>query len=208
MFFIRKSNSLSNNPLKGRLEPIETQKNHTVSGRSLHPPFPENMQVIYLAMGCFWGVEKLFWNQEGVYVTAVGYGGGDTQNPTYNEVCSGQTNHTEVVMVVYDPQVISTQKIMKLFWENHDPTQGMRQGNDMGTQYRSAIYTTNDEQFKSAMDTKDSYQKALSSAGSKDISTEIKPFEAFYYAEADHQQYLAKNPMGYCNMKGTGVCLL
>lgn len=208
MFFIQKSDNLTKNPLSGRPDELETQEKHSVNNRKLKPPFPETMHVIYVAMGCFWGVEKLFWNQEGVYVTAVGYGGGDTPNPTYNEVCSGQTNHTEVVMVVYDPQIISTQKIMKLFWENHDPTQGMRQGNDIGTQYRSAIYTTSDEQLEIAQQTKALYQKALSVTDAKDITTEIKPFKSFYYAEADHQQYLAKNPTGYCNMKGTGVCLL
>jgi len=188
MFFMKKSYALTDNPLAGRSVPLKTQLKHTVNGRDLKPPFPDNTKAIYLGMGCFWGVERLFWQKDGVYVTAVGYGGGDTQNPTYNEVCTGETNHTELVMVVYDPYVISTREIFKLFWENHDPTQGMRQGNDAGPQYRSAIYTTDEEQLILAQDTQKEYQKQLSKAKADAITTEIRSLDYFYYAEAQHQR--------------------
>lgn len=207
MFFWKNPCTLTENPLVGRPNPLSTQETHSVIGCSLHPPFPAKTEVIYLAMGCFWGVERLFWQQDGVYVTAVGYAGGQTPNPTYNEVCTGKTNHTEVVMVVYDPSIISLQNILKLFWENHDPTQGMRQRNDLGTQYRSAIYTTTQPQFDAAHDTLGQYQRKLRAENGGTITTEIKQDQTFYYAEAEHQQYLHKTPGGYCNMQGTGVCL-
>jgi len=167
---------------------------------------PNGLEVAYFGMGCFWGVERLYWNIEGVYVTASGYAGGITPNPTYEETVTGKTGHTEIVMVVYDPAKVSYQTLLKTFWEEHDPTQGMRQGNDVGTQYRSAIYTTTPEQGARARHSKADYQSALAKAGlSADITTEIAPARAFYYAEAEHQQYLEKNPGGYCGLSGTGV---
>ena len=192
-------------PLAGRDTPISTSHTHAVTNHSLHPPFPEGYEEIVLAMGCFWGVERLFWQVPGVYVTAAGYAGGETPNPTYQETCTGDTGHTEVVRVIYDPNQLSLDHLLQIFWEQHDPTQGNRQGNDIGSQYRSAIFTTTDEQLMAAERSADSYQQALEKAGKGAITTEIKPLVAFYYAEAYHQQYLHKNPNGYCGLKGTGV---
>ena len=191
--------------LPGRDEPMPVPETHYVNGRPLTGPFPENMLQAMFGLGCFWGVEKLFWEQPGVYTTAVGYSGGYTVNPTYQEVCSGRTGHNEVVLVVFDPSVISYTQLLTVFWEGHDPTQGMRQGNDVGTQYRSGIYTYGDAQQRAAEASRDDYRKALSAAGYGDIGTEILPAPEFYYAEDYHQQYLAKNPSGYCGHGGTGV---
>ena len=193
--------------LPGRDEPMFVPSEHFVHQRSLLAPFPEQCSVIYFGMGCFWGAERLFWILSGVWTTAVGYAGGFTPNPLYEEVCSGGTGHTEIVMVVYDPQVITLDELLKLFWESHDPTQGMRQGNDKGTQYRSAIYTTDDEQIVLAETCRDAYQKELSEAGMGAVTTEIRSLDTFYYAESYHQQYLAKNVNGYCGIGGTGICL-
>jgi peptide-methionine (S)-S-oxide reductase len=178
---------------------------HFVNHNRIEPPFPEGLEFAMFGMGCFWGAEKKFWQQPGVYATAVGYAGGHTKNPTYRQVCTGATNHAEVVLVVFDPKKIRYEELLRLFWENHDPTQGMRQGNDVGTQYRSGIYYANDEQRKAAEASRDAYQKQLSAAGYKKITTEIMPAPEFYYAEDYHQQYLAKNPDGYCGLGGTGV---
>ena len=191
--------------LKGRSEPIETSKTHFVNGHNLKGPYPENMRHIIVAMGCFWGVERLFWQLNGVYVTAAGYTGGFTQNPTYEEVCTGQTGHTEAVLVVYDANVISLQDILKIFWEHHDPTQGMRQGNDIGTNYRSALYLPNKTELEIALASKQEFQSALKTHGLGEVTTEISLEKPFYFAEDYHQQYLAKNPNGYCGLKGTGV---
>ena len=192
--------------LPGRSEPIPTAETHFVNGKPLKGPFPEGLEAAVFGMGCFWGVERKFWQTPGVHVTAAGYAGGTTANPTYQEVCTGQTGHNEVVLVVYDPAVISYEGLLKIFWEGHDPTQGMRQGNDMGTQYRSGIYTFSDAQRQSAEASKTAYQKALTEAGHKGtITTEIEPAGPFYHAEGYHQQYLAKNPGGYCGVGGTGV---
>ena len=191
--------------LPGRDKPMPVPETHYVNGRPLTGPFPENMLQAMFGLGCFWGVEKLFWEQPGVYTTAVGYSGGYTANPTYQEVCTGQTGHNEAVLVVFDPSVISYAQLLKLFWEGHDPTQGMRQGNDVGTQYRSGIYTYGDAQQQAAEASRDDYRKALSADGYGDIGTEILPAPEFYYAEDYHQQYLAKNPSGYCGHGGTGV---
>ena len=185
--------------------PIPTASTHFVNGEALNGPVPEGLQEIVVALGCFWGAERVFWQAEGVHVTQVGYAGGYTPNPTYEEACSGQTGHTEVVRVVYDPKIISLEGLLKLFWESHDPTQGMRQGNDVGTQYRSAIYTSNSDELTRVKASRDAYAEALKAAGRGDITTEIKPLEAFYPAEDYHQQYLAKNPAGYCGIGGTGV---
>ncbi|HKF69493.1 MAG TPA: peptide-methionine (S)-S-oxide reductase MsrA [Vicinamibacterales bacterium] len=178
---------------------------HFVNHNRIEPPFPEGLEFAMFGMGCFWGAEKKFWQQPGVYATAVGYAGGHTKNPTYREVCTGATNHAEVVLVVFDPKKIRYEELLKIFWENHDPTQGMRQGNDVGTQYRSGIYYANDEQHRVAEASRDAYQKQLSAAGYQKITTEIIPAPEFYYAEDYHQQYLAKNPDGYCGLGGTGV---
>ena len=178
---------------------------HFVHGTPLEGPFPEGLQMAVFGMGCFWGAERKFWQAEGVYSTQVGYAGGFTPNPTYREVCSGQTGHTEVVRVVFDPKRISYEELLRIFWENHDPTQGMRQGNDIGTQYRSAIYTFGEEQLRAAEASRDAYQKALTEAGYGTITTEIREAPTFYFAEDYHQQYLAKNPGGYCGIGGTGV---
>lgn len=191
--------------LPGRSEPIPVPDKHYVKGTPLQPPFPDGMETAMFGMGCFWGAERKFWETEGVYTTAVGYAAGYTPNPTYREVCSGMTGHNEVVFVVYDPSVISYEGILKVFWENHNPTQGMRQGNDVGTQYRSGIYAYSDEQKKLAEASRDAYQKQLNSAGYGKITTEILDAPEFYYAEDYHQQYLAKNPGGYCGLGGTGV---
>ncbi|KQT83037.1 peptide-methionine (S)-S-oxide reductase MsrA [Aurantimonas sp. Leaf443] len=192
--------------LPGRAEPLPTAERHFLNDRPLKPPFPDGSRTAIFGMGCFWGVERKFWQLPGVVVTAVGYSGGATPNPTYQEVCSGQTGQNEVVLVVYDPAGISYEALLKAFWEGHDPTQGMRQGNDMGTQYRSGIYYADEDQREAALASKAAYQAALEKAGHKGrITTEIEPAGAFYYAEAYHQQYLAKNPGGYCGIGGTGV---
>jgi peptide-methionine (S)-S-oxide reductase len=191
--------------LPGREEAIPVPERHYVLGTPLTPPFPEGMQQLVVGMGCFWGAERVFWQADGVYTTAVGYAGGYTPNPTYQEVCSGRTGHTEAVLVVFDPAVISLDEVLRLFWENHDPTQGSRQGNDVGTQYRSAIYWADEAQREAAEMTRDMYQAELAGAGYGEITTEIAPAGPFYYAEDYHQQYLAKNPNGYCGLGGTGV---
>jgi peptide-methionine (S)-S-oxide reductase len=191
--------------LPGRATPIPTAAASFVNGRPLHGPYPEGMEVAEFAMGCFWGVERKFWQVPGVWVTAVGYMAGHTPNPTYQEVCSGMTGHTEAVRVVFDPKVVSYEDLLKVFWEGHDPTQGMRQGNDVGTQYRSGIYTRDEAQATAAERSKAAYQGALDQARLGRITTEIRPAGAFYFAEDYHQQYLAKNPNGYCGIGGTGV---
>ena len=178
---------------------------HHVNGHPLRPPFPENMQTAVFGMGCFWGAERKFWELEGVYTTAVGYAGGHTPNATYREVCSGGTGHAEVVLVVFDPKLVAYDALLAVFWEAHDPTQGMRQGNDLGTQYRSAIYTSSDAQRRAAEASRQHYQERLTAAGHGTITTEITEAGPFYYAEDDHQQYLSKNPWGYCGLGGTGV---
>jgi len=191
--------------LPGREEKIKIDPNHYVHGRSMVEPFPPNMHRVIFGLGCFWGAERKFWNIEGVYTTAVGYAGGYTPNPSYQEVCSGMTGHNEVVLVVYDPEVVSFQNLLKVFWESHNPTQGMRQGNDQGTQYRSGIYYTEDMQGEQARLSLQKYQQKLSANGLDRITTEIQPAGEFYYAEGYHQQYLGKNPAGYCGLGGTGV---
>ncbi|CBH46308.1 peptide-methionine (S)-S-oxide reductase MrsA [Prescottella equi 103S] len=191
--------------LPGRDAVMPVPDAHYVNGHPLRPPFPDGMQTAVVGMGCFWGAEKEFWELDGVYSTAVGYAGGFTPNPTYEEVCSGRTGHSEVVLVVFDPAKISYEGILKQFWENHDPTQGMRQGNDRGTQYRSVIYTESDEQAETARATAEAFGKRLAAAGYGEITTEIAPLDTFYYAEDYHQQYLAKNPGGYCPVHATGV---
>ena len=193
--------------LPGRDSAVQVPAHHAVNSHPLQPPFPAGMQQAVFAMGCFWGAERRFWQQPGVYSTAVGYAGGHTPNPTYEEVCSGLTGHTEVVLVVFDPQVTDYAALLKVFWEAHNPTQGMRQGNDSGTQYRSAIYCHGSDQLSAALASQEAFQLALTAAGLGPITTEIAAAPAFYYAEAYHQQYLAKNPGGYCGLGGTGVCL-
>jgi peptide-methionine (S)-S-oxide reductase len=194
-----------NDALPGRDEPIRVPERHETLGTPIGPPFPDGLEQAVVGMGCFWGAERVFWRAPGVYTTAVGYAGGFTRNPTYEEVCSGRTGHAEAVLVVFDPQQTSYEEILRLFWENHDPTQGMRQGNDVGTQYRSAIYTHGDEQREAAEATRAAFQQELAAAGYGEISTELAEAGPFYYAEPYHQQYLAKNPMGYCGLGGTGV---
>lgn len=191
--------------LPGRDRPIPTATKHHISKRPLHGPYPDGLETAYFGMGCFWGAERLFWETPGVWVTAVGYQGGVTPNPTYQETCTGLTGHAEMVLVVYDPREVSYGELLRIFWESHDPTQGMRQGNDVGTTYRSAIYTTSDAQLAEALASKEAYEAALGAAGRSRITTEIAPAAQFYFAEAEHQQYLAKNPFGYCGLKGTGV---
>lgn len=191
--------------LPGQTEPMPVPERHFVSGARLRPPFPEGTRQALFAMGCFWGAERKFWQTPGVYTTAVGYAGGHTPNPTYREVCSGLTGHAEVVLVVFDPRRVSYEDLLRVFWENHDPTQGMRQGNDVGTQYRSAIYTYDDAQRRAAEASRDAYQRELQRSGYGAITTEIADAPDFYYAEDYHQQYLAKNPEGYCGLGGTGV---
>jgi peptide-methionine (S)-S-oxide reductase len=191
--------------LPGRSEPMAVPERHAVLGTSLVPPFPDGTGRAVFGMGCFWGAEKQFWSIPGVCTTAVGYAGGYTPNPTYEEVCSGRTGHTEAVLVVFDPAVVSYEELLRAFWEHHDPTQGMRQGNDTGTQYRSAIYFADEDQRVRAEASRDQYQEALHAAGHRDITTEIAPARDFFYAEGYHQQYLAKNPMSYCGLSGTGV---
>ncbi|UZQ56355.1 peptide-methionine (S)-S-oxide reductase MsrA [Trichothermofontia sichuanensis B231] len=191
--------------LPGRQTPMPLTNRHFVNGHPLLPPFPDGMELALFGLGCFWGAERKFWQLEGVFTTAVGYAGGLTPNPTYREVCSGLTGHNEVVRVVYDPQQISYETLLKVFWESHDPTQGMRQGNDVGTQYRSGIYVYSPEQRQLAEASRDAYQVLLNQAGFGTITTEILDAPVFYYAEDYHQQYLAKNPNGYCGLGGTGV---
>ena len=191
--------------LPGRAQRMPVQPQHFVSGARLEPPFPEGMETAVFGLGCFWGAERVFWQTPGVYTTAVGYAGGHTPNPTYEEVCSGMTGHNEVVLVVFDPKKVSYETLLKRFWESHDPTQGMRQGNDVGTQYRSGIYVHGPRQRAAAEASKAAYDKALRAAGYGEITTEILDAPAFYYAEDYHQQYLAKNPGGYCGLGGTGV---
>jgi peptide-methionine (S)-S-oxide reductase len=191
--------------LPGREEEMPVPERHDVLGTPLEPPFPDGMEQLVVGMGCFWGAERVFWQADGVYTTAVGYAGGYTPNPTYEEVCSGRTGHTEAVLVVFEPAVISLEGVLRLFWEGHDPTQGMRQGNDRGTQYRSAIYWANDTQRAAVEASRDMFQRELSQAGYGAITTEIAEAGPFYYAESYHQQYLAKNPNGYCGLGGTGV---
>jgi peptide-methionine (S)-S-oxide reductase len=191
--------------LPGRDEPMSVPENHFVSGARIVPPFPDGLEKAIFGMGCFWGAERKFWQTPGVIATAVGYAGGTTPNPTYREVCSGGTGHTEVVLVVFEPRKVPYGDLLKVFWENHDPTQGMRQGNDVGTQYRSAIYAFGDARLREAEASREAYQRVLSEAGFGTITTEIREAPAFYYAEDYHQQYLAKNPDGYCGIGGTGV---
>lgn len=195
----------SDTALPGRSQPIPTAERHFVNGRPLQEPYPEEMETAYFAMGCFWGVERVFWQVPGVYVTAVGYQQGFTANATYEEVCSGRTGHAESVLVVYDPRAVGYRDLLKVFWETHDPTQGMRQGGDIGTQYRSGIYVTNDAQAAEAEASREAYQVALSGQGLGRITSEIQPAGPFFFAEDYHQQYLAKNPGGYCGIGGTGV---
>ena len=191
--------------IAGRAEPIPTAQTHFVNGRPLTLDVPEGHEVVIFGMGCFWGVERMFWKLDGVYLTMVGYAAGFTPNPTYQEVCSGQTGHNEIVRVVYDPSVISFDTLLRVFWEGHDPTQGMRQGNDVGTQYRSGIYYTSEAQKKAAEASRDVFAGQLEASGFGDITSEIIAAPTFYFAEDYHQQYLAKNPAGYCGIGGTGV---
>ena len=195
----------SGEALPGRSQPMPVPARHFVSGNSIKEPFPEGMQRAQFGLGCFWGAERKFWQTGGVYATAAGYAGGTTPNPAYEEVCSGLTGHTEAVLVIHDPALVSFEALLRVFWEAHDPTQGMRQGNDVGTQYRSAIYTYGDAQQAAALASRERYQRSLSRAGFGPITTEIKPAGPFYYAEHYHQQYLAKVPNGYCGLGGTGV---
>jgi peptide-methionine (S)-S-oxide reductase len=207
MDLINKKSLLPNDSeaLEGRDEEIEVPDVHFLNGTPLKAPFPEGLSQAIFGMGCFWGVEKKFWQLKGVYTTAVGYSGGKTKNPTYREVCTGMTGHNEVVLVVFDPSIISYKDLLKTFWEDHDPTQGMQQGNDVGTQYRSGAYCFNEEQKKDSLETQKEYQSNLNAHGYGLITTEIKDVGPFYYAEHYHQQYLAKNPDGYCGVDGTGV---
>jgi len=191
--------------LKGRAEAMRVASKHLVLGTPMVPPFPDGLDAAIFGLGCFWGAERKFWQVKGVYSTAVGYAGGFTPNPTYEEVCSGLTGHTEAVLVVFDPRVVTFDRLLKLFWESHDPTQGMRQGADTGTQYRSAIYGRSEAQLAAAQASRDAYQARLTAAGYGPVTTEIAPAGEFYYAEDYHQQYLAKNPNGYCGLGGTGV---
>jgi peptide-methionine (S)-S-oxide reductase len=208
MFFMRKTTALPTaaEALPGRAQPMPTAKSHFVNGRPLQPPYPAGLEQAVFGLGCFWGAERKFWQlRDGIYTTAVGYAGGATPHPTYEEVCSGRTGHTEAVLVVFDPKTISYRELLKTFWESHNPTQGMRQGHDVGTQYRSAIYTFSDAQRQAADASKAIYQTALKAKGLRAITTEIAPAREFYFAEDYHQQYLAKNPAGYCGLGGTGV---
>ena len=208
MFFSRKKLEIptAETALKGRPEPIPTAKTHFLNKRPLKGPYPDGLETAIVGFGCFWGAERKFWEMgEGIYVTAAGYAGGATPNPTYEEVCSGRTGHNEVVLVVYDPKTVTYEALLKTFWESHDPTQGMRQGNDVGTQYRSGIYTTSEAQRQAAEASKAAYQKVLSANGYGPITTEIIAAPEFYFAEDYHQQYLAKVPHGYCGLGGTGL---
>jgi peptide-methionine (S)-S-oxide reductase len=205
--FMKKMTQLlpKDSTLAGRKEKMPVPEQNFVNGNRIVPPFPQGLELAQFGLGCFWGAERIFWQTPGVYSTAVGYAGGDTPNPTYEEVCSGFTNHTEAVLVVFDPKKISYEELLKVFWEGHDPTQGMRQGNDRGSQYRSAIYTSGEDQARTAAASRDAFQAALQAKGYGRITTEIKPAGEFYYAEDYHQQYLGKNPNGYCGLGGTGV---
>ena len=205
--FMKKMKSLhpAQGTLPGRAREMPVPERHFINGNAIVPPFPEGMEQAVFGLGCFWGAERLFWTLPGVYSTAVGYAGGETKNPSYEEVCSGLTNHTEAVLVVFEPKKTSYEKLLKAFWEGHDPTQGMRQGNDSGTQYRSAIYAYGDVQLKSALASKVMFEKALEQKKFGKITTEIRAAPEFYYAEDYHQQYLGKNPNGYCGLGGTGV---
>jgi len=205
--FMKKMKTLlpAGDTIPGRAEKISVPEKHFINGNRIAPPFPQGMERAVFGLGCFWGAEKLFWNIPGVYSTAVGYAGGETKNPTYEEVCSGFTNHTEAVLVVFDPAKVSYETLLKAFWEGHDPTQGMRQGNDSGSQYRSAIYAHGEEQLKKALFSKNAFEPALKAKGYGSITTEIRSAPEFYYAEDYHQQYLGKNPNGYCGLGGTGV---
>jgi len=205
--FMKKMTQLlpADKTLPGRKEKIRVPEKHFENGNRIVPPFPAGLEQAQFGLGCFWGAERMFWQVPGVYSTAVGYAGGATANPTYEEVCSGFTNHTEAVLVVFDPQQVGYEALLKTFWEGHDPTQGMRQGNDRGSQYRSAVYTCSDAQMKAALASRAMFQAALAAKGFGEITTEIKPAGEFYYAEDYHQQYLAKNPGGYCGLGGTGV---
>jgi peptide-methionine (S)-S-oxide reductase len=206
MFGLRKRSMPSaEEALPGRRERMPVPDAHFVNGARLEPPFPAGAERAVFGLGCFWGAERKFWETPGVYTTAVGYAGGHTPNPTYEEVCSGATGHTEAVLVVFDPAKVSYESLLRVFWENHDPTQGMRQGNDVGTQYRSAIYYYGDAQRRAALASREAYQRVLTKAGYGKITTEILDAPPFYYAEDYHQQYLAKNPWGYCGIGGTGV---
>lgn len=207
MLTFKKKAALPNagDALPGRDTAMPVPASHFVNGNPLAGPFPEHLQIAVFGMGCFWGAERLFWQLDGVYSTSVGYAGGQTPNPDYREVCSGETGHAEVVQVVFDPSIISFDALLRVFWESHDPTQGMRQGNDTGTQYRSTIYTTSDEQAEAARATRDAYQSQLSASSYGAITTEIAPLDRYFFAEEYHQQYLAKNPNGYCGIGGTGV---
>jgi peptide-methionine (S)-S-oxide reductase len=210
MFSFRKKTTLPEpaKALPGRAEAMPVPERHFVNGNTLTPPFPAGMELALFGLGCFWGAERCFWQTDGVYTTAVGYAAGTTPNSTYEEVCTGRTGHNEVVRVVFDPAVVDFDALVKVFWESHDPTQGMRQGNDAGTQYRSGIYTYSEAQKSTALASRDRYQQALSKRGYGTITTEIVEAADFYYAEAYHQQYLAKNPSGYCGLGGTGVACL
>jgi peptide-methionine (S)-S-oxide reductase len=205
--FMKKMKTLlpADSTIPGRAEKIQVPEKHFVNGNRIVAPFPEGMQQAVFGMGCFWGAERLFWKLPGVYSTAVGYAGGETKNPTYEEVCSGFTNHAEVVLVVFDPSKVSYETLLKTFWEGHDPTQGMRQGNDSGSQYRSTIYAYGEEQLKAALSSKEIFEKELLKSRHGKITTEIRSAPEFYYAEEYHQQYLGKNPNGYCGLGGTGV---
>ena len=207
MFLTRHKTELRDpsDTLPGREHPLPVPSRHEVLGTPLEPPFPEGFERAIFGMGCFWGAERVFWQAPGIYTTAVGYAGGATPNPTYEEVCSARTNHAEVVLAVFDPAATSYEAMLKLFWENHDPTQGMRQGNDVGTQYRSLVLWTSEAQRDAALASRETFTKSLKAAGYGDITTEIAKAGPFYYAEGYHQQYLAKNPMGYCGLGGTGV---
>ena len=206
MSFLDKSEMVTREQaLPGRQQKLAVPTAHVVTGNPLQEPFPEHLERLVLGMGCFWGAERRFWELAGVYSTAVGYAGGYTPNPTYQEVCSGQTGHSEVVLVIFDPALVSLASLLSTFWESHDPTQGMRQGNDRGSQYRSCIYTFDESQLNTVLASRDNYQTALKEAGFGPVTTEIKALDEFYYAEEYHQQYLAKNPMGYCGLAGTGV---
>ncbi|HET9102205.1 MAG TPA: peptide-methionine (S)-S-oxide reductase MsrA [Solirubrobacteraceae bacterium] len=209
MFGLRSKTAMvpATDALPGREQQVPVPERHAVLGTPLRPPFPDGMQHLVLGLGCFWGAEREFWEAPGVYTTAVGYAGGHTPNPTYEEVCSARTGHTEVVLVVFDPDQTSYAEILRRFWENHDPTQGMRQGNDVGTQYRSAIYWDTEEAREAAEQSRDAYAQQLREAGYGEITTEIAPAGPFYYAEDYHQQYLHKNPFGYCPVHATGVTL-
>ncbi|MEM1141033.1 MAG: peptide-methionine (S)-S-oxide reductase MsrA [Pseudomonadota bacterium] len=207
LFQLRRKHAVpsADEALPGRESEMPIAEKHVVLKNPMRGPFPDHLETAVFAMGCFWGVERKFWQLEGVFTTAVGYSGGHTKNPLYDEVCSGRTGHTEVVLVVFDPQVVSYESLLRVFWEGHDPTQGMRQGNDLGTQYRSAIYTYGDVQHETAVRTMHNFQQQLTAAGYGDITTEIESAPDFYYAEDYHQQYLHKNPGGYCGLGGTGV---